>query len=543
MSGKKVFLIFSLIFLAGISLVFAEDIRYVTSPDGLRVRSEPNLSSKVINTLYYGEYVIVDKIGKEDTIDGIKANWVRAIFFDDEEAPEKNGWLFGGYLSKDEPELGNDAFEFINSYLKKSRKKEFLAPYFPEEYRTVYFQNDLNWENQHPDYECTLENLCQKEYFPDKEAVTIRECMFFEPPQASRKYGAIRILPAGTKLELYNYGAFGVKGGVLFPIYEFRCEDPSGTGYTLSGYIRGLDITSSEYVNSVSDGKGGKYTLYYQRALKSINSDIYGHSKEEITEALDNYMSIEVAYLRGGFKITCAIIKNPNGKRYDITKSLSEHSEMRGAHTLSLEYPLVMSNPVLFLKEEFFGGGMGGGYSLFRFSTVDLRNEKSNLRNAFEYGYLSADAGYDGMAYHYFTKNTAVTYEFQTDEMGNVEDNSQGVYLQKPGSPYVFEGSGKRYGEPQGKSQTFKIGQYVNPICRLKMRMSPELSSRTLFVIKPGTLFKVVDVGDIETIDGIKANWVRIEPVNDDTSVEGYVIKDSFPALSTSAWVFGAYLE
>ena len=75
------------------------------------------------------------------------------------------------------------------------------------------------------------------------------------------------------------------------------------------------------------------------------------------------------------------------------------------------------------------------------------------------------------------------------------------------------------------------------------MRMSPELSSRTLFVIKPGTLFKVVDVGDRETIDGIKANWVRIEPVNDDTSVEGYVIKDSFPALSTSAWVFGAYLE
>lgn len=94
---KKIFLIFVATVMLS-SAAFGEEIMYVTSPDGLRVRSEPSLSAKTINALYYGEYVLVDKIGELATIDGITANWVKMKFYDEYEDPEANGWCYGGYL-------------------------------------------------------------------------------------------------------------------------------------------------------------------------------------------------------------------------------------------------------------------------------------------------------------------------------------------------------------------------------------------------------------------------------------------------------------
>ena len=60
---KKLFLILASAVVLS-SAAFGEEIMYVTSPDGLRVRSEPSLSAKTINALYYGEYMLVDKIGE-----------------------------------------------------------------------------------------------------------------------------------------------------------------------------------------------------------------------------------------------------------------------------------------------------------------------------------------------------------------------------------------------------------------------------------------------------------------------------------------------
>ena len=80
---KRLFLILSAA-VALSSVAFGEEIMYVTSPDGLRVRSEPSLSAKTINALYYGEYVLVDKIGELATIDGITANWVMVKFYDED---------------------------------------------------------------------------------------------------------------------------------------------------------------------------------------------------------------------------------------------------------------------------------------------------------------------------------------------------------------------------------------------------------------------------------------------------------------------------
>lgn len=519
---KKIFLIFA-VAVALSSSAFGEEIMYVTSPDGLRVRSEPSLSAKTVNALYYGEYVLVDKIGELATIDGITANWVKVKFYDEDGYPEVNGWVFGGYLSY-ERQLKADVFDFIKSYFERSKKDYYHAPYFPTEYNTFYYREEEDWENE-VGYDCALENLCQKDYYPEREAVTIRECMYYQPPVAALIVSSLCILPAGTKIKLRETGEYGIKDGVLFPIYEFESRDEEG--YCVEGYIRGIDITSTQHTSSVSDGKGGKYTLYYQRALKSVNSDSYGYSKEKIDKALNATWTYEGA----DFKMNKVVIIDPSGKRYDVELKTE-------ATSLRLEYPLNMKNPVLFLKENFFSGGMGGGYFSTKLSTLEAKSDgRAYLREICEYGYTSADVGYEGMAYHYFKNDGAVVYEYQTDEMGNVEHNRHKYYVRISNFPYSFWNGETVVGEPQGKSQTLEVGQYANPVCRLKMRSSPSLSAGKINTLEAGTLLQVVEVGSKVSIDGVTANWVKVKAVNDGRFVEGYSTN------GITGWVFGGYLD
>ncbi|MCR4631084.1 MAG: SH3 domain-containing protein [Treponema sp.] len=522
----------------------AEEIMYITSPDGLWVRTEPSLSAKKIDTLYYGEYVLVVEKGEKATIDGITANWLKVAFYDDDTLPEANGWVFGGYLSKEQPDLGKDSFEFINSYLKRSNREYFLAPYFPNDTSTYYFRDKEDWKFSPPHYERSLENLCQKDYYPGSKAFTIHECMYYIPPTAGNLVGYIGILPAGTLIELYTTGEYGIKDNVLFPIYEFQVINNSG-GFLITGYIRGIDITSINHTSSVADGEGGSYTLYYQRALPTVNSYNYDYAKDKISQALNDYMTYEATYLNGEYEMNAVIITDPSGKSYAV--GVYEKKSLK-AHSLKLEYPLNMKHPVLFLKEKQFSGGMGGGYISTRFSTVELSDSQVVLRKAFSYGYGSADVGFDGMAYHYFTLSGAVVYEYQTDELGRVEHNKQtwfSQYSDNSSSPYYFGDPNTVSGEPEPHSPIPPVhkGDYKNPICRLKMRTSPTLNSQWILTLHPGTLLKIQEVGDKETIDGITAHWVKVAPVNDDTSVEGNIIKEWFPAEETAAWVFGGYLE
>ena len=330
--------------------------------------------------------------------------------------------------------------------------------------------------------------------------------------------------------------SWGIEDGTLFPIYTIDYES----------YIRGIDVTGSDCVSQASDGKGGFHTLVYQPILEDTTiDDVHEFNnrwdeKRTLAEELEKYFSYEMTYegkyLRGGLEMKFAEYTDPNGKKYSV--HLNEK-----ANRYKLLFPLNMDKPVPILQADSFSGGMGGGYLSTKLSTLEAKSDgRAYLREICEYGYLSVDAGFDGMAYHYFTKNGVITYEYQTDEMGKVETNRHKTYQQGITS-YAFVLDDERNGEPQGKSQSLKVGQYVNTVCRLKMRQSPDRYSRTLLILKPGTLLKVVEVGERQTIGGLSANWVKVEPVNDEKSVEGYVIKDSLPAEATAAWVFGAYLE
>ena len=547
---KKIIFVLLLVFCA--LCAFAKEYRgmYVNSREGLNIRKSPSLSAEKIKALKYGEYIGVVEEGEIVTIDGIKARWAKILIdHDGDDAAEdynNYGWVFGGYLQKECPMSEKE----IIAYLKKlsAEDKDFLnSNYFPKNTATNYMKNPdadferdgAEWQKPNASFSRSLPNYaCQYwEYQTKGEVVAVRDCFIYFEPVAACAYGWLSFVKAGTKFTVQGVSSWGIEDGTLFPIYSIDYHS----------YIRGIDVTGSDCVSQASDGKGGFHTLVYQPILENLSlDDVHEFNnrwdeKRTLSEELEKYFSHEMTYegkfLRGGLEMNFAEYTDPQGKTYRL--SIGSRASF-----LKLLYPLNMDKSVPILQADSFSGGMGGGYFSTKLSTLEAKSDgRAYLREICEYDYLSVDAGYDGMAYHYFTKNGVVTYEYQTAEMGNVETNRQKSYKQKDSSPYAFVFDDERNGEPQGKSQSLKVGQYVNPICRLKMRQSPDRYSRELLLLEAGTLLKVVEVGKRETIDGLSANWVKVEPVNDDKSVEGNVIKDSLPAEATAAWVFGAYLD
>ena len=126
---KKVFMIVTMVFALCVS-AFADksrfyengkviDTMYVDSPEGLRVRSAPSLKSNRICGLTHRFPVKVVAIGKEEKIDGITAPWVEILIprYEWKSDEPEYGWVFGGYLSKEQPEF--DASNWTAADLKR----------------------------------------------------------------------------------------------------------------------------------------------------------------------------------------------------------------------------------------------------------------------------------------------------------------------------------------------------------------------------------------------------------------------------------------
>ena len=158
------------------------------------------------------------------------------------------------------------------------------------------------------------------------------------------------------------------------------------------------------------------------------------------------------------------------------------------------------------------------------------------------YVWCDTDGGPVGMGYHYFTPAGLGTYVYE-HEPGRTDVNENYFYSQSSDSPWKFICDGCAMREPEGNTSKKNAGQFCNPVCRLKMRTSPQMGAQVIGTLVPGTMLKIEKVGDRATIDGISSNWVRVSPVNDDAYLEGNKIKDWFPAEENAAWVFGGYLE
>lgn len=114
---KKLFSLLFTIFLVN-SFMFADKSRfyengkvintmYVDSEDGLRVRDYPSLKSNRLCGLTHRFPVKIVAIGKEETIDGITAPWVEILIpsYEWKSKTPEYGWVFGGYLSEQQPEF------------------------------------------------------------------------------------------------------------------------------------------------------------------------------------------------------------------------------------------------------------------------------------------------------------------------------------------------------------------------------------------------------------------------------------------------------
>jgi hypothetical protein len=74
-------------------------IMFVDAEGGLRVREEPNINSKVIKSLKYGDRVsTINYSENTSVIDGIEDNWISIKL-----SKNKIGWVFGGFLYETHP--------------------------------------------------------------------------------------------------------------------------------------------------------------------------------------------------------------------------------------------------------------------------------------------------------------------------------------------------------------------------------------------------------------------------------------------------------
>lgn len=99
------FFIFADIFAFSSVFVPQKKSFYITT-DNLKVRENEGLNGKALFTLKKDSRIFVLEIGKKEKIDGIDSNWVKIVTDKslDKDGKEieqgKEGWCFGGYLSK-----------------------------------------------------------------------------------------------------------------------------------------------------------------------------------------------------------------------------------------------------------------------------------------------------------------------------------------------------------------------------------------------------------------------------------------------------------
>jgi hypothetical protein len=124
------------------------EIMYVNSPEGLRVRDKPDLDGEKLFLLEKNHSVtILKKDINNIIIDGIIGNWV----YVKSNSSEVQGWVFGGYLSK-EKNLSVDDFKkyillsnctLIDAYSVPNINNHLIG--LPDDPPNPIEENSINW--------------------------------------------------------------------------------------------------------------------------------------------------------------------------------------------------------------------------------------------------------------------------------------------------------------------------------------------------------------------------------------------------------------
>ena len=122
------------------------DTMYVDAEDGLRVRDFPSLISNRLCALPHRLAVKIVAIGKEETIDGITAPWVEILLplYEWKGDEPKYGWVYGGYLSKEQPKFfaPKNAAELEKYLVSVEKFAEYENNEDKKQYYVFYFSND-----------------------------------------------------------------------------------------------------------------------------------------------------------------------------------------------------------------------------------------------------------------------------------------------------------------------------------------------------------------------------------------------------------------
>jgi hypothetical protein len=106
--------IFVIVFLCIYNRAFSADYGFVSSPEGLRVRIQPNRISQVLLLLPYKSLVIIEEqLTLFETIDGINSNWLKISI------NQRVGYVFGGFINR-QTISKNALIDKSNKLLKKS---------------------------------------------------------------------------------------------------------------------------------------------------------------------------------------------------------------------------------------------------------------------------------------------------------------------------------------------------------------------------------------------------------------------------------------
>jgi hypothetical protein len=95
---KLVLIIFFIVVFFTSNYIYGKDenqIRYVNSENGLRLRLDGNNSGKILDTIPFGSKVeIIEEKDKEEVINNTKGKWCKVKW------QNKSGWVFNAYLSE-----------------------------------------------------------------------------------------------------------------------------------------------------------------------------------------------------------------------------------------------------------------------------------------------------------------------------------------------------------------------------------------------------------------------------------------------------------
>ncbi|MBL8019598.1 MAG: SH3 domain-containing protein [Leptospirales bacterium] len=89
------------------------EVRFVAASDGLRMRSTPTLNGEKITTIGNGAKVKVLEEGDVFEVDGLKSNWYKIEF------AGKEGWAFGGYLTRPTMDVESGSEKFMGLWKGK----------------------------------------------------------------------------------------------------------------------------------------------------------------------------------------------------------------------------------------------------------------------------------------------------------------------------------------------------------------------------------------------------------------------------------------